>query len=71
MEADVDHIIEADPGEARVLIELIEMLFEEWYVAHNDRQQRLAKVAEVAADKKRQKLAIASPVTANDPSSMQ
>lgn len=55
MEADVDHIIEVDPGEAGVLIELVEMLFDEWYVARHKRQKRLARVSEIAADKRRQK----------------
>jgi hypothetical protein len=54
MEADVDQVIDVDPGEAGVLIELIEMLFDEWYVARHVRQQRLAKVAAVAAEKRQQ-----------------
>lgn len=52
MEKDVDLIVDIEPGEAQVLIELIEMLFDEWYVARNVRQQRLARVAAVSAEKK-------------------
>lgn len=51
MEADIDLIVEVDPGEAQALIELIEMLFEDWYVARHNRQGRLARVQAVAADK--------------------
>lgn len=51
MEKDIDHIVEVDAGEAQALIGLIEMLFEDWYVARHDRQQRLAKVKEIASQK--------------------
>jgi hypothetical protein len=52
MERDVDVIVDIEPGEAQILIELIEMLFEEWYVARHVRQERLARVAAVSAEKK-------------------
>lgn len=51
MEADVEHIIPVDPDEAQLLIELIESLFEEWYVAQHKRQARFAAIAQVAAEK--------------------
>jgi hypothetical protein len=54
MEKDINLIIEVDPGEAQALIELIEMLFAEWYVARHDRQQKLARVAAIANEKKAQ-----------------
>ena len=52
MEKDVDLIVDIEPGEAQILIELIEMLFEEWYVARHIRQERLARVAAVSVEKK-------------------
>lgn len=52
MEKDVDLIVDIEPGEAQVLIELIEMLFDEWYVGRHIRQERLARVATVSAEKK-------------------
>lgn len=52
MEKDVDLIVDIEPGEAQVLIELIEMLFEEWYVARQIRQERLARVTALSAEKK-------------------
>ena len=54
MEKDIDLIVEVDPGEAQALIELIEMLFEDWYVARHKREQRLATVIAIAAEKSAQ-----------------
>lgn len=51
MEKDINLIVEVDPGEAQALIELIEMLFEEWYVARHTRQEKLDKIRVVAAEK--------------------
>ena len=51
MEKDIDVIVDVDPDEAQALIELIELLFEEWYVARNARQARLAKVQKIGAAK--------------------
>ena len=52
MEKDINLIVEVDPGEAQALIGLIEMLFSEWYVAKHERQQKLARIAAIAAEKK-------------------
>ncbi|MGO8172720.1 DUF4145 domain-containing protein [Rhizobium ruizarguesonis] len=52
MEKDINFIIDVDPGEAQALIELIEMLFDEWYVARYKREQRLAAVKAIANEKK-------------------
>jgi Domain of unknown function (DUF4145) len=52
MEKDIDHIIPVGPGEAQALIELVEMLFEEWYVAREQRKRKLSKIAGIAREKK-------------------
>ncbi len=52
MGKDINLIVPVDPEEAQILIDLIESLFEEWYVARNRRQARLAKIASLAAEKK-------------------
>jgi hypothetical protein len=52
MEADINVIVDVDPDEAQVLIELAELLFEEWSVSREQRTQRIAKLAEIAAEKK-------------------
>jgi hypothetical protein len=51
MEKDISVIVDVDPGEAQALIELIELLFDEWYVARHAREARLAKVKEIRLQK--------------------
>jgi hypothetical protein len=51
MEADINVIVPVDPGEAQLLIELTEMLFDEWYVARHRRQERLDRLKETAEAK--------------------
>jgi hypothetical protein len=53
MEKEIDLIVPVDPGEAQILIELIESLFDEWYVAHERRKQRFGSVKALAAEKKK------------------
>lgn len=57
MEKDINVIVDIDPGEAQALIELIEMLFDDWYVARHARQERLARVKAIAAEKEALRLA--------------
>lgn len=52
MEADINVIVDVDPNEAQLLIELIETLLTEWYVAKHKRQERMAAVKGAAAAKK-------------------
>lgn len=51
MEKDISLIIDVDPGEAQALIELIELLFQDWYVARHKREKRLEAVLAIAAEK--------------------
>lgn len=51
MESDISLIVDVDPGEAQALIELVEMLFDEWYVARHVREGRLARVKAIAVEK--------------------
>jgi hypothetical protein len=55
MEADINVIVDVDPNEAQVLIELVELLFLEWYVARAARADRLAHLKSIVEDKKGQK----------------
>lgn len=52
MEKDIDLIVPVEPDEAQALIGLIEMLFEEWYVARHVRQQKLAAISRIGTEKK-------------------
>lgn len=51
MESDINVIVDVDPNEAQVLIELVEMLFDEWYVSKEMRTQRLKALAQIAGSK--------------------
>lgn len=52
MEKEIDLIIPVDRGEAQALIELVEMLFDEWHGARQRRKERFAKIANIAGEKK-------------------
>jgi hypothetical protein len=55
MKADINVIVDVDPHEAQILIELVELLFLEWYVARDARTTRLDKLKSVATGKAKQK----------------
>jgi len=52
MEKDINLIIEIDADEAQMLTELIETLFEEWYVARAVREKRFEGIKALGAAKK-------------------
>lgn len=52
MERDIDVIVPVDGDEAQLLVELIELLFEEWYVARHNRGQKLSAVRQLADSKR-------------------
>jgi hypothetical protein len=52
MEKDINEIIDVEPEEAQLLIELIETLIKDWYIARYKRQQHLAKIIAAAEAKK-------------------
>jgi hypothetical protein len=52
MEKDINLVIDVDPDEAQTLIQLIEMLFEEWYIRRKQREERLAGIVAIADAKK-------------------
>ena len=62
MERDINVIVEVDPDEAQILIDLIEMLFSEWYVAREKRRLRLEELSALADAKQAAKL-VAPSVT--------
>ena len=55
MEKDIDFILDVEPDEAQTLINLIELLFEEWYVAKHVREERLEKLGVVVERKEAKK----------------
>jgi hypothetical protein len=55
MEKDVNLIIDVQPQEAKLLVELIETLFEDWYVERYKRGTRNEKLKSLAKDKLQEK----------------
>lgn len=55
MEKDINLIIDVEPKEAYLLIQLIELLFEEWYVHRHERELKLKAIAGIADIKEEQK----------------
>ncbi len=53
MERDINLIIPVSSEEAEALIGLAELLFEEWYVAREQRKKRLAQIASISAEKQK------------------
>jgi hypothetical protein len=51
MEKDINLIVDVEPEEATLLIELIEQLFTEWYVHKHERALRMQKIVDTAAEK--------------------
>lgn len=73
MERDINEIIEVDIGEAQALIELVEMLFDEWYGARAKRQERLGNVLGIASEKSAIKAAkiLSAPVASPGQNALQ
>jgi len=51
MEKDINLIVEVDPEEAKLLLELIEMLLEEWYVQRHEREKKLNGIISLGKEK--------------------
>jgi hypothetical protein len=61
MEKDINLIVDVDEGEAQDLINLIELLIDDWYVARYNRQKQLASVTKIKTAKDEAKRAAATP----------
>lgn len=55
MEKDIDLIIDVEPDEASLLIELIETLLKDWYITRYERQQRLKEIVNINNKKEAEK----------------
>lgn len=51
MEKDINLIIDVDPNEAELLINLIETLFHDWYVNREERKKRLEAIVGIGSKK--------------------
>jgi hypothetical protein len=67
MEKDINLIVDVEPMEAQLLVELIERLIEDWYVNRHEHNARMDKVIAAAKAKSAQKKATPSnPPTSQD-----
>ncbi|EMC2534204.1 DUF4145 domain-containing protein [Pseudomonas aeruginosa] len=57
MEKDIDLIVDVEPDEAQLLINLIENLIEDWYVTKHARDERLKALVSIAGEKREQRTA--------------
>lgn len=55
MEADINIIVDVEPGEAQLLIGLIEQLVDDWYVTRENRRKRTEALKKLASEKEAQK----------------
>lgn len=55
MEKEINLIINVEPGEAQLLIGLIEQLIDDWYVARDNRRKRTEQLKQLALSKQKQK----------------
>ena len=55
MEKDINLIVDVDPNEAEMLINLIEILLKDWYVAREERKNRLIQIKSIADSKEMDK----------------
>lgn len=55
MEKDINLIVDVEPNEAELLINLIETLLRDWYITREERRARLMAISGIAADKERQR----------------
>lgn len=52
MEKDINVIVDVEADEAKILIELLEILFEEWYIARHERDLKLSRIQKIRDEKK-------------------
>jgi hypothetical protein len=57
METDINVIVDVEPQEAELLIELIEMLLRDWYITREARKTQLNSLIQLATDKEKEKKA--------------
>ena len=55
MEKDINVIIDVDENEAEVLISLLDILFQNWYIEKHNREEQLKRIKKIADAKNQQK----------------
>ena len=67
MEKDINLIIDVEPNEADLLIELIETLLRDWYITRHERESRLEAVVALKETKEDAKNVPRAPEVASPP----
>jgi len=57
MEHDVNLMIDIEPYEAKKLLQLIELLFDKWYIAQHEEEMLLADITSISEEKENQRKA--------------
>ncbi len=52
MEKDINLIVDVEPGEAKLLIGLIETLINDWYIVKHNREESMKQIIDLAKNKK-------------------
>ena len=68
MEIEGAEILETEPGEAKLLIGLVETLIEDWYVGREDRRKRLQEIRKISGDDEEAKVEAESKIEKKDES---
>lgn len=55
MQKDIDLIIDVEPNEASLLLQLIEILINDWYINKYEKEQKLKKIIEAGMKKQEEK----------------
>ena len=55
MEKDINVIIDVDENEAEILISLLDILFQNWYIEKHNKEEQLKRIKEIADAKNQQK----------------
>lgn len=55
MEKDVNLMIDIEPGEANKLLQLIELLFDKWYITRHDEDTLLGEITAISDKKENQR----------------
>ena len=56
MEKAVDTIVDVEPGEAELLVELIETLISDWYISRYRRSERHSELKKIVGQKRKAKI---------------
>ncbi|WP_331694608.1 DUF4145 domain-containing protein [Pandoraea sputorum] len=66
MEKDINIVVDVEPNEAQILIDLVESLIDDWYVARHERAKRHSAIQAIAAEKTAAKMGVADTSGASE-----